>query len=49
MAVIHELRAKGSLTTTLLGVVTLDDAFSIIVFSGAITIASQLLLVHSIF
>ena len=43
MAVIHELRAKGSLTTTLLGVVALDDAFSIIVFSGAITIASQLI------
>ena len=43
MSVIHELRAKGSLTTTLLGVVALDDAFSIIVFSGAITIASQLI------
>ena len=43
MAVIHELRAKGSLTTTLLGVVALDDAFSIIIFSGAITIASQLI------
>ena len=44
MAVIHELRAKGPLTTTLLGVVALDDALSIIIFSGAITIASQLLL-----
>lgn len=44
MAVVHELRAKGPLTTTLLGVVALDDALSIIVFSGAITIASQLLL-----
>jgi len=43
MAVIHELRAKGPLTTTLLGVVALDDALSIIIFSGAITIASQLL------
>ncbi|MBW2187093.1 MAG: cation:proton antiporter [Deltaproteobacteria bacterium] len=44
MAVIHELRAKGPLTTTLLGVVALDDALSIIIFSGSITIASQLLL-----
>lgn len=43
MAVIHELRAKGPLTTTLLGVVALDDALSIIIFSGSITIASQLL------
>lgn len=44
MAVIHELRAKGPLTTTLLGVVALDDALSLIIFSGAITISSQLLL-----
>ncbi|MCI5208846.1 MAG: sodium:proton antiporter, partial [Candidatus Electrothrix sp. ATG2] len=44
MAVIHELRAKGPLTTTLFGVVALDDALSIIIFSGAITVASQLLL-----
>jgi len=44
MAVIHELRAKGPLTTTLLGVVALDDALSIIIFSGAIAIAGQLLL-----
>ena len=44
MAVIHELRAKGPLTTTLLGVVALDDALSIIIFSGVITIASLLLL-----
>lgn len=43
MAVVHELRAKGPMTTTLLGVVALDDALSIIIFSGAITIASQLL------
>lgn len=43
MAVIHELRAKGPMTTTLLGVVALDDALSIIIFTGAITIASQLL------
>lgn len=43
MAVLHELRAKGPLTTTLLGVVALDDALSIVIFTGAITIASQLL------
>lgn len=43
MAVIHELRAKGPLTTTLLGVVALDDALSIIMFSASITIASLLL------
>jgi Kef-type K+ transport system membrane component KefB len=43
IAVIHELRAKGPLTTTLLGVVALDDALSIIVFSGALAAASQLL------
>lgn len=43
MAVTHELRAKGPLTTTLLGVVALDDALSIIIFTGAITIAGQLL------
>ena len=44
MAVIHELLAKGSPTTTLLGVVAFDDAFSIIIFSVTTIIASQLLL-----
>nr|WP_320048935.1 cation:proton antiporter [uncultured Desulfuromonas sp.] len=44
MAVMHELRARGPLTTTLLGVVALDDALSIILFSASITIAGQLLL-----
>ncbi|PLX50474.1 MAG: sodium:proton antiporter [Desulfobulbaceae bacterium] len=42
MAVIHEMRAKGPLTTTLLGVVALDDALSIIIFSAALTIAGML-------
>ena len=42
MAVVHEIRAKGPLTTTLLGVVALDDALSIIIFTGAVTIAGQL-------
>lgn len=44
MAVVHELRARGPLTTTLLAVVALDDALSIIVFTVCITIAGQLLL-----
>lgn len=44
MALIHELRAKGPLTTTLLGVVALDDALSIIIFTAAVAIANQLLL-----
>lgn len=42
MAVVHEIRAKGPLTTTLLGVVALDDALSIIIFTGVMTIAGQL-------
>ncbi|MFO7605112.1 MAG: cation:proton antiporter [Desulfurivibrionaceae bacterium] len=42
IAVVHELRARGPLTTTLLGVVALDDALSIVVFSGALAFASQL-------
>jgi Kef-type K+ transport system membrane component KefB len=42
MAVLHELRARGPLTTTLLGVVALDDALGIIIFSGALTVASQI-------
>jgi len=33
VAVIHQYRAKGPLTTTLLGVVALDDMFGIILFS----------------
>jgi len=42
MAVLHELRARGPLTTTLLGVVALDDALSIILFTGAVTLAAQI-------
>ncbi|GAB4293811.1 MAG: cation:proton antiporter [Methylophaga sp.] len=33
VAVIHEYRSRGPLTTTLLGIVALDDAFGIILFS----------------
>ncbi len=46
MAVIHEMRAKGPFTTTLLGVVALDDAMSIIIFSAALTIAGMVVGVH---
>ena len=42
LAVVHELRARGPLTTTLLGVVALDDALTIILFSGAITTAGYI-------
>ena len=42
MAIVHELRAKGPLTTTLLGVVALDDALSVIIFSGVVTIVMHL-------
>jgi Kef-type K+ transport system membrane component KefB len=43
MAVVHELRARGPLTTTLLGIVALDDALTIILFSGAVGLAGALL------
>jgi Kef-type K+ transport system membrane component KefB len=42
LAVLHELRARGPFTTTLLGVVALDDALSIILFTGALTLAAQI-------
>ncbi|MBU4262073.1 MAG: cation:proton antiporter [Proteobacteria bacterium] len=42
LAVLHELRARGPLTTTLLGVVALDDALSIILFTAALTLAAQI-------
>lgn len=42
LAVIHEERAKGPLTTTLLGVVALDDALSIVIFTASLTIAGVL-------
>lgn len=43
LAVIHELRARGPLTTTLLGVVALDDALTIILFSGTVSVAGYML------
>jgi len=43
MAVIHELKAKGNFTTTLLGVVALDDAMALILFALAITISDTII------
>jgi len=43
MAIIHEYRAKGPLTTTLLGVVALDDAFCIVAYAVASSIAGALI------
>ncbi len=41
LAIIHEYRSKGPLTTILLGVVALDDGLSIVFFAFAITIAEN--------
>lgn len=38
IALVHELRAKGKFTSTLLAVVAADDAISLIIFTFAITI-----------
>ncbi|MCD6328481.1 cation:proton antiporter [bacterium] len=43
VAVIRELRARGDLTTTLLGVVGLDDAVALVIFTFANAIAVSLL------
>jgi len=43
IAIIHECKAKGPLTTTLLGVVALDDAFCIITYAVASSIAGALI------
>ncbi len=43
LAIIHELRARGPLTTTLLGVVALDDALTIVLFSGTVSIVGYIL------
>ncbi|MEW6428496.1 MAG: cation:proton antiporter [Thermodesulfobacteriota bacterium] len=42
LALVHELRSRGPLTTTLLGVVALDDGLCIVIFSAALTIAGHL-------
>ncbi len=43
LAVIHQYRARGVLTSTLLGVVAIDDAIAIINFSLVMAVASILL------
>jgi Kef-type K+ transport system membrane component KefB len=47
MAIVHEYRAKGPFTTTLLSVVGLDDAIAIISFTIAISIITPLTMVAS--
>jgi NhaP-type Na+/H+ or K+/H+ antiporter len=42
LAIVHEYKAKGLLTTTLLGVVALDDGIAIIVFSFASVVVCAL-------
>jgi len=42
LAVVHEYKAKGPLTSTLLGVVTLDDGITIFFFSIAAALARRL-------
>ncbi|MGB5965469.1 MAG: cation:proton antiporter [Sulfurimonadaceae bacterium] len=43
IAVIHELKAKGNLTMTLLGVVALDDAVALILFAFAVTVGEEII------
>ncbi|MDF1536341.1 MAG: cation:proton antiporter [bacterium] len=42
LGVIHEYKAKGPMTTTILGVVTLDDGVALVLFSVASGIAGSL-------
>jgi len=44
LAIIREYRAKGPLTTTLLGVVALDDVFAIVSYAVAVSIAEVLII-----
>ncbi len=43
LAIVHEYRAKGPLTTILLGVVALDDALTIFLYAFAVSIAGSLI------
>ena len=43
MAVVHELKAKGKFTMTLLSVVALDDAMALILFAFAITVGGSIM------
>lgn len=47
VAVIHECRAKGSLTTTLYAVVGFDDGLAIIIFGFAAALAKTLLITEA--
>jgi Kef-type K+ transport system membrane component KefB len=49
IAIIHEYKAKGPLTTTLLSVVALDDAIAIVAFSIALGISVPLVAMASSF
>ena len=49
LAVIHEYRAKGPLTSTLLGVVSLDDALAIILFAFTANISHSLIVQDRIY
>lgn len=42
LAIVHEYRAKGPLTTILLGIVALDDALTIFFFAFAISVARSM-------
>ena len=42
LAIVHECRARGPLTTTLLGVVAVDDALTILLYAFAVAIAGML-------
>ena len=44
LSIIHEYKAKGKFTSTLLGIITLDDALALIFYSFAIVMSSNLLL-----
>ena len=43
MGIVHEYRARGPLTTVLLGVVALDDALTIVLYAFALTAAQTLI------
>lgn len=43
LAIVHEYRAKGPLTTTLLSVVALDDATAIVLYSFSLALAQSLM------
>ena len=48
LAIVHEYRAKGPLTTTLLGVVALDDATAIVFFTLATSVAQSLITLEAV-